>query len=108
MAPGPKFGGRDSVGGHRSGIESGLPRPKYTPIAEKARIEVRVELALLIEPSGEVACAEVIKGLRMGLTEECLETALNWQLAAAPGWDGPRQIRVVLEGRLTVRKPSFD
>jgi protein TonB len=59
------------------------PKPVYTEIARKARIEGIVIVQLVLDKNGRVTDAKALKSLPMGLTEATLETVRGWQYEPA-------------------------
>ncbi|HEX9737565.1 MAG TPA: energy transducer TonB [Thermoanaerobaculia bacterium] len=70
------------------------PGPRYTEEARKSRIQGMVILRTVIDEEGNVAAAEVVKGLPFGLTESALETIRTWRYQ--PAVKGNRPVPVYL------------
>jgi TonB family protein len=52
--------------------------PKFPPLAKHARIDSKVELAILIDPSGSVECINLISGHPM-LNTSAFDAAKKWK-----------------------------
>lgn len=59
------------------------PKPAYTEIARKARIEGQVILQLTLDRQGAVSDLQVLRGLPMGLTEAAEEVVRTWRYEPA-------------------------
>lgn len=107
-APPLGFGGLDGwsdareVGGDvRAPVRIYGPDPRYTESARKARIQGMVILRTVIDAEGNVAAAEVVKGLTLGLTESALETIRTWKYQ--PATQGGRPVAVYLNVMINFR-----
>ena len=55
------------------------PRPDYTELARRARIQGSVILQVTLDAAGEVTDVKVLRGLPMGLTESAERTVRQWR-----------------------------
>ncbi len=68
------------VGGNvKPPVRISTPKPQYTEIALKARIEGTVIIEAVINRRGEVTNTKVLKGLPMGLEEEAVKALKRWK-----------------------------
>lgn len=59
------------------------PKPVYTEMARKARIQGIVIVQLILDKNGRVTNAKALKPLPMGLTEATLDTVREWRYEPA-------------------------
>ena len=59
------------------------PQPRYTEMARKAREEGIVIVEAVIDETGTVTGAKIVKGLRFGLNEEALGAVERWRFEPA-------------------------
>jgi TonB family protein len=73
------------------GVASGIARPtlvhrvepKYTPEAQKKRVSGIVIVEVIIERTGRVVAARVLKALPFGLSESAVEAVKKWRFKPA-------------------------
>jgi TonB family protein len=82
-----------TVGGAvtRPVLRSGPP-PRYTKVAQRARIQGTVVLQAVIDERGKVAEVRILKGLPMGLDQEAVDTVQDWTFE--PAKLGGRPVKV--------------
>lgn len=59
------------------------PKPSYTEIARKARIQGIVIVQAVVDKDGNVVDAKILKGLPMGLDQEALNAIRKWRFEPA-------------------------
>ena len=59
------------------------PKPGYTEIARKARIEGIVVVEAIIDQRGDVVDAKILRGLPMGLDQQTLHAIRTWKFEPA-------------------------
>jgi len=59
------------------------PKPEYTDIAHRARVQGVVIVQATIDENGDVTDAKVLKGLPMGLDQKAIEAVHQWKFQPA-------------------------
>ena len=91
-------GGAYSVGGSVSApIPIYKPEPPYSEEARKAKYQGTVVLWIVVDATGNVTDARVVKPLGLGLDEKALETVRTWKFKPALRNGSPVPVRVMVE-----------
>lgn len=72
------------------------PKPKYTEVARKARLQGTVIVEAIIDEQGRVIDARVLKGLPMGLDREAVAAVQQWRYKPATYQGRPVKVRFSL------------
>lgn len=73
------------------------PNPDYSDAARAAKLQGKVELSVLVTPTGEVTSIYVLKGAPFGLTTQAINAAKNWRLQPGRKDGKPVPVRVTIE-----------
>jgi TonB family protein len=73
------------------------PEPDYTTEAKNAKIEGAVLLSVVIDKTGKIYDATVIKKLGYGLDERAMDTVAEWEFEPATYEGKPVRCRVYIE-----------
>ena len=99
---GPGGGGDDIVYRPGNGVSRPVAivrvKPRYTEAARKARLQGTVVLEAMIDETGQVRDAQVLKKLPMGLDQAAIDAVLQWRYEPSR-YEG-RPVRVLV--RVTV------
>jgi protein TonB len=91
-------GGAYSVGGSISApIPIYKPEPPYSEEARKAKYQGTVVLWIIVDATGNVTDARVVKPLGLGLDEKALDTVRTWKFKPALRNGTPVPVRVMVE-----------
>ncbi|MCP4663657.1 MAG: energy transducer TonB [bacterium] len=72
------------VGGNvKPPVRVSTPKPQYTELARRVRLEGTVIVEAIINRQGEVTNTRVLKGLSMGLEEEAVKAVKRWKYQPA-------------------------
>ena len=73
------------------------PEPAYTKEARAAKLEGTDVFWIVVDTSGNVADAELLRGVGKGLDESAMQTARTWKFKPAMKKGKPVPVRVVVE-----------
>jgi protein TonB len=73
------------------------PEPPYTEEARKAKYQGVVDLAIVIDPQGNVADVRVVRSLGLGLDESAAETVKRWKFKPSLRNGVPVPVRVMVQ-----------
>jgi protein TonB len=91
-------GGAYSVGGSVTApIPIYKPEPPYSEEARKAKYQGTVVLWIVVDATGNVTDARVVKPLGLGLDEKALDTVRTWKFKPALRNGTPVPVRVMVE-----------
>ncbi len=91
-------GGIFSVGGNVSApVPIYKPEPPYSEEARKAKYQGIVVLSIVVDQSGTVQDARVVKPLGLGLDENAVQTVKTWKFLPAKRNGAPVPVRVMVE-----------
>jgi len=72
------------------------PKPLYTEVARKTRIQGPVILQVVLDKQGLVHDVQVLKGLPMGLTEQAVDAVSRWRYQPATLNDKPVEVYMTI------------
>ena len=82
----------------RHPFERTRPTPPYTKEAQRAQIEGKLTLRIVVDPQGNVAeVKEISPPLGRGLDENAIETVKTWKFEPAKRGGVPVSVRVMVE-----------